>query len=174
MPRGIYPKEKRRGLFEKGHKGIKNSGNFKKGSIPWIKKHGHSKKSRIKMSKSHTGLKRSIETKIKIGNASRGEKNWNWKGGVTTEVQRIRHSVEVHLWRESVFARDYWTCQKCNDNTGGNLVAHHIFNFSKWKELRVAIDNGITLCEKCHDKFHKKYKQFNNTKEQLMEFLSEL
>lgn len=171
MPKGIYPKEKRKGLFIKGHKGIKNSGSFKSGIIPWVKIHGHSELSRQKMSKSHTGLKRSEETKIKIGNSSRGEKNHNWKGGVTTESQKIRHSIENRLWRESIFARDNWTCQKCKDNKGGNLVAHHILNFSQYPELRFAIDNGITLCNNCHNLFHKKYKQFNNTREQLQEFL---
>lgn len=158
-------------MFEKGHKGIKNSGNFKKGMIPWIKYNGHSKKSRKKMSKSHIGLKRSDETKKKIGDASRGEKNWNWKGGITPEVMRIRHSIETRLWRESVFARDRWECQKCGDNSGGNLAVHHILNFSEYPELRFAIDNGITFCSKYHNRFHKIHKQFHNTKEQLNEFL---
>ena len=90
MPSGIYPKEKRRGMFEKGHKGIRNSGNFKKGLIPWIKTHGHSEISRKSMSKSHTGLKRSEETKKKIGIASRKRKH------LESSKQKIREWVVAH------------------------------------------------------------------------------
>lgn len=53
----------------------------------------------------------------------------------------------------------------------GNPLSHHILNFAEWVELRFAIDNGITLCKKCHKTFHKIYKVRHNTKEQLIEFL---
>jgi len=51
------------------------------------------------------------------------------------------------------------------------LRAHHINNFAEFSELRFAIDNGITLSEKAHIEFHKKYGFKNNTKEQLYEFI---
>ena len=103
-----------------------------------------------------------------------GSKNPRWNGGITPINEKIRKSVEYRLWRESVYARDAWTCQKCKDNTGGNLNPHHILNFSEWIELRFAIDNGITLCTKCHNKFHKKYGVKKNTRSQLEEFLTEI
>jgi 5-methylcytosine-specific restriction endonuclease McrA len=88
----------------------------------------------------------------------------------TTESKAIRDCIETRLWREAVFARDNFTCQKCKVR-GGRLHSHHIQNFAQYPELRFAIDNGITFCKYCHRKFHKKYGRRNNTKEQLKEFL---
>jgi len=100
-----------------------------------------------------------------------GEKNNMWKGGITPENQKIRHSIESTLWRNSVFARDNWTCQKCSIK-GGKLHSHHIQNFAQYPGLRFAIDNGITLCRKCHILFHKIYKKRNNTLEQITKYIN--
>jgi hypothetical protein len=79
-----------------------------------------------------------------------GENSPAWKGGIDSINHRIRMSIEYRLWREAVFARDGWTCQKCKQ-IGGQLNAHHIKSFSKFPELRFAIDNGQTLCQDCHN-----------------------
>ena len=77
----------------------------------------------------------------------------NWKGGITPVNERIRKSLEYRLWRNEVFKRDNWTCQEC-DKKGGILNAHHIKNFVDFPELRTSLENGITLCEKCHRRLH--------------------
>ena len=100
-----------------------------------------------------------------------GSNNPAWKGGISTPNNLIRHSVEYRLWREAVYKRDNWTCQKYGI-VGNRLVAHHIKNFSKYPELRFSIDNGITLSRKAHEQFHKKYGKRNNNREQLIEFLN--
>lgn len=155
---------------------------------------------KAKMSKALRGRKkppRTQEHKMKLGEARKGKPSWNkgkkmpasmiekmriiaskrvrekstrWKGGITPEYIKIRQSVESRLWRESIFARDNWACQKCIAR-GKRLNPHHIQNFSQWPELRFAIDNGITFCEECHKIFHKLYGKQNNTKEQLETFL---
>lgn len=95
----------------------------------------------------------SIEERIKTSERQRGEKASNWKGGVTPINKTIRHSIHFRLWREAVFSRDDWTCQKCGSR-GGNLHPHHIKPFATYPELRFAIDNGITLCAVCHGQEH--------------------
>lgn len=84
----------------------------------------------------------------------KGEKNHFWKGGITPKSAQMRNGRELRHWRESVLARDNWTCQKCKQ-IGGKLTAHHIKPFDKFPELRFVIDNGLTLCEKCHKKTRK-------------------
>ena len=81
-----------------------------------------------------------------------GDKNWNWKGGITPQNLKIRNSNEGVAWRKKVFKRDNYTCQICGDNRGGNLEAHHLKQFAYYPELRFDINNGITLCRKCHKK----------------------
>lgn len=100
----------------------------------------------------------------------KGEKAYNWKGGVRTEQERIRSSPEYRSWQRSVFERDNWTCQKTGQR-GGRLQSHHIRNFSEYPDLRFNADNGITLSVESHNEFHKKYGKRNNSMEQIEEFL---
>lgn len=143
----------------------------------------HSLESRIKMGKGRRGKKHTeewkqkmSETMKKIGNKPpilKGTKSPNWKGGITSENVRIRTSIEYRFWVEANMARDNYTCQKYQIR-GGKLAVHHILNFSQYPELRFAIDNGITLSEKAHIEFHKKYGRKNNTREQLEEFINKI
>lgn len=95
------------------------------------------------------------ERNKKIGDAHRGEKSINWKGGITPENHKIRCSSEYADWRKSVFERDNFTCSMCGVRGGGDLHAHHIKPFAHFPELRLDINNGETLCEKCHRETHK-------------------
>ena len=99
----------------------------------------------------------------------------NWKGGV--EYSRVERSTyEYRQWRNSVFSRDKYRCRKCgskNGETGHSveLNAHHIMNWKDVPSLRYDVENGITLCDSCHIKFHSRYGKRNNTKKQIEEFL---
>lgn len=84
-----------------------------------------------------------------------------------------RRSLEYINWRNSVFSRDNYTCQCCKDNKGGNLNAHHKNSYTCYENERYNIDNGVTLCEDCHQKFHDIYGYGNNTEKQFNEFIAE-
>jgi len=105
-----------------------------------------------------------------------GVNHHNWKGGISSENSIIRSSIEYREWRKLVFKRDNYICQCCGGKSGVNITAHHILNFSDYIELRFDINNGITLCDKCHNinkygSFHHIYGTKNNTKEQLEEYI---
>lgn len=88
-----------------------------------------------------------------------GEKSHLWKGGVTPKHAKIRHSIEYKEWRDAVFKRDDYTCQKC-DKRGIYLEAHHKKSFSKHPKLRYEIDNGISYCKLCHAAIDKHRRRF--------------
>jgi len=180
MPKGIY----KRKIGINCGRGVSNGSKGKhwklsketkekmKGHIAWNKGKKMSKKFCRKINKilrENNPMWR-LDVRRKIGRAHKGKKCNFWKGGITPENKKIWRSIEMRLWREAVFARDNWICQKCRIK-GGKLHPHHIQNFAQYSELRFAIDNGITLCANCHKKFHKRYNYKSNTKEQLEEFL---
>ena len=103
-----------------------------------------------------SGKHHSTETKLKMSLGKRGDKGTNWKGGIAPLNKVMRRSLEYRLWRESVFARDKYTCIWCGARNGNGIEVElhpdHIKPFSLYPELRFAIDNGRTLCAECHKK----------------------
>jgi 5-methylcytosine-specific restriction endonuclease McrA len=67
----------------------------------------------------------------------------------------IRRTSRYRKWRTKVLERDNYTCQECGQE-GGELHAHHIKPFAKYKKLRFEVSNGLTLCAECHRKIHSK------------------
>ena len=92
---------------------------------------------------------RKCET-AKWGVEHRGENSHKWRGGVTEEWKLFRKRREYVQWRANVYERDNYTCQCCG-SYGDRLNAHHLNSFASYPELRLNINNGITLCTKCHD-----------------------
>lgn len=54
-------------------------------------------------------------------------------------------------WKVAVHERDRWCCQLCCEKDKKRLTAHHIRRKALRPELRFEVDNGITLCRRCHD-----------------------
>lgn len=88
--------------------------------------------------------------------------NPRWKGGITKENDKIRKSKEYVNWRNFIYKKDFWTCRYCGGKcSNGDIVAHHIMQFSEFPKQRLNLKNGITLHRSCHTKLHsiiKKYK----------------
>lgn len=82
-----------------------------------------------------------------------GSRAPNWKGGISPKNRKVRDSTATRKWREAVLDRDSNTCQHCG-KPGGKLQAHHIKEFATHPELRFDIDNGLTLCKRCHMTLH--------------------
>lgn len=100
-----------------------------------------------------------------------GENNYNYNHEKTTEERILKREYpEYYKWRNDVYKRDNYTCQCCGYNKGGKLNAHHLFSYSKYKNLRTLKENGITLCKNCHDEFHNEFGYIGNTLNQFKEY----
>ena len=102
------------------------------------------------------------------------KKGNRWK----TEGSQLKYKT----WRKNVFEfnktkkglRKWYVCEKCNKRlkTTRALHAHHIKSWDKFPKDRYDRSNGVVLCIKCHNAFHKKYKfEALNRPELLDEYL---
>ena len=115
-----------KGLFQPGHQDL----------VPATSR-GHSEQTRRKLSE------------VQRINPRIGEQNPNWRGGLRSERKKAMGRYEYRDWRNSVFARDNWTCQICGDR-GVYLEADHIKPWCAFPDLRYDVDNGRTVCKPCH------------------------
>lgn len=120
--------------------------------------------------KKRIGTKMSLETRKKQSISHKGNKCHAWKGGITPLVYIIRRCFEYRQWKSDIFTRDNFTCVMCGKR-GGDIQADHypkefykIFNENNIKTFEQAIvcqefwniNNGRTLCVKCHKFRHSK------------------
>lgn len=104
-----------------------------------------------------------------------GAANPSYNPEMTDEERALRsdrHSDAGYRgWRNSVYRRDFFTCQCCTKKRGIKIHAHHIENYSEHKDKRFDVDNGITLCAQCHRSFHASYGNAGNNADQIYEFI---
>ena len=192
MPTGIYKRTKP--VWNKGKKGFRHSEETRNKMSKAHKGHQVSRETRRKISKFHKGKptwnKGGIMSEKQKKEISRtlkgrprpdlsGEKSHFWRGGITPLIRQIRNCFKYRQWRSDVFERDNYTCQIC-EKRGEVLNSHHIKSFKiileeyKIKTLEQVnnceelwnINNGRTLCEKCHrktDNYGEGAKIKNNT-----------
>lgn len=117
----------------------------------------------------------SVECKDKgWGKYYKGENSPRYNPELTDEERIANRKYQAYYeWRENVYKRDKYTCRKCLDNKGGNLNAHHIYNYSEHEDKRTKLTNALTLCNECHKQFHDNYGYTNNNKKQLEKYLKQ-
>ena len=86
-----------------------------------------------------------------------GKNSYLYKESIT-DFERINRrnseTTKIKNWRDQIYLRDDYTCDICKQR-GLKLVAHHLNAWSFFKEERFILENGITLCKKCHHEFHQ-------------------
>ena len=90
-----------------------------------------------------------------------------------------KSEVRYKSWRKSVFELNkarkgtskYYVCEKCGKRrkTTRVLHAHHKYSWDKFPKKRYDRNNGVVLCWKCHNAFHRKYKYEALTKPELLD-----
>ena len=90
----------------------------------------------------------------------RFKKGNRWKGSKgELRYKTLRKNV-FELNKAKKGLRKYYVCEKCNKKrkTTRVLHAHHIKSWDRFPKDRYDRNNGVVLCIKCHNAFHRKYK----------------
>ncbi|MGY6667068.1 helix-turn-helix domain-containing protein [Bacillus cereus] len=90
--------------------------------------------------------------------------------GQLSDVERVSRRLIFGYgnWVESVKKRDNYMCVVCGNSK--NVVAHHLNSYDLFEEERTDLENGSTLCSRCHLNFHSEYGFGSNTKQQFDEW----
>lgn len=93
----------------------------------------------------------------KSADYEKASRYWLWKGeDYIDPVTRKRNQRKHRKWSKAVRERDGNACQDCGTKSG-RLHAHHLIDLRDCinSSLEFDIENGITLCPKCHKIRHK-------------------
>ena len=99
-----------------------------------------------------------------IARVAYGEKNPNWKGGLTEINRRARGSWQARDWKQQSLARAGFKCEACGIDNGTEckccgvkitLHVHHIKSFAKYPDERYDPSNSSVMCPKCHRAEHQ-------------------
>jgi len=103
------------------------------------------------ISKAMSGRTFSSEHLAKLSAAKIGDRSNLWRGGRSSETEKLSRRAEARHWSKKILSRDNHTCQHCGA-TDGEIHAHHVLPFCDYQEYRYDISNGVTLCNSCHGK----------------------
>jgi 5-methylcytosine-specific restriction endonuclease McrA len=106
-----------------------------------------------------------------------GSKHPLFNPNITNEERekRFEHRATVDKrWRDIAALckqRDQFTCAYCRGTSGLTLVSHHLNGWKERPDLRYEPSNVVTLCQKCHLSYHKKFGFVGSTPEKFAEFM---
>lgn len=73
-------------------------------------------------------------------------------------------------FRKDVLTRDGYSCVCCGYDD--NLEVHHIYGATEHPDLITDVDNGVTLCKYCHQKYHHIYSRYGINATDFNEFMN--
>ena len=72
-------------------------------------------------------------------------------------------------WAQEVKVRDGFQCQICSQR-GVYLESHHMNSWDIYVSERYDLNNGVSLCKRCHQRFHDLFGYGNNSKYQFKQY----
>lgn len=73
-------------------------------------------------------------------------------------------------FKKRVLKRDGYTCVCCGYDD--KLQVHHIYGAKEHPDMATDLDNGVTLCEYCHKKYHHIYSRYGMNANDFYEFMN--
>ena len=130
---------------------------------------------RLKLSQVMNGRKPSPQTvaasiKAHKGFYGKDAKNGRWiedRSKVKSTINtKFRSRTDWKEWREFIFKRDGYKCLDCGLN--GQLEPHHIIPLKISINGVFDVNNGVTLCRKCHQNTFGREVELVNTYKSLL------
>jgi hypothetical protein len=136
----------------------KNNPNYGNHPVPWNKGKTNIYSEETKQKISRKGKKHSVETKLKMSEQRKADKNANWRGG----IGRLPYAYEFNTQlKEQIRQRDGYRCQQCfrhQNELKDKLSVHHI-DFNKKNNNPT---NLISLCRNCHSQTNFSREDWSN------------
>lgn len=79
----------------------------------------------------------------------------------------VRNDKGYNKWKAEVIKRFGNQCCICY--SGDKLVSHHLYSYKYYPELRTQVNNGVCICNTCHELFNDLHSNVN-TLEQFVQY----
>lgn len=116
---------------------------------PYIKKKGRKyyKNNKIKIDKYNNEWRKNNPEKVLVILKRHLEKY-----GKLFNMTPNEYMYAVNSWSKTIKKMDNYICKLCNSKK--NIQAHHIQPKQDFPKLCLELNNGVTLCENCHENIH--------------------